>query len=154
MKNVELYSVKVGLMLLDGTEGVKLGALRAELNRDVKPLISDLEEFKNSAIWKETDALLEEVNKKYYLRDKDGRQVVVNNIPLFKNELERDEEINALEKSKKDLFTKRKKMMEEYKEELEKDCKKTFPKIPFSLFPKNTKTEVIDLLWSVIDSKK
>lgn len=141
-------------MLMDGVSGVQLGVLRAKIGRLVSESISDMENFKKSEVWKETDEDIDAINKKFAKKDEKGNFLTHNNMYVFDDIESRDKELKELENAKQKQFKERKKMAEEYKLFLNEECKEKLPKIPLSLFPKDTKTELIDLLWPVIDEKK
>lgn len=150
MKNKELYQVKIGLTLLGEASGVKLGICRARLIRKVKELISDMEDYRNSLDWKESEKLLLDVNKEYANRDEKGNIITSNGRYVIGNTEGMRDAVVALENKHKKVFNERMRMIEEYNKLLEMDCEE-LPKIPVSLLPESTKTEVINLLFPIID---
>ena len=154
MKNSELYEVRLGLSLMDGISGVKLGAYRAKASRVVEKLINDMETFKKSDAWKETDKIIGEINKKFAKKDDKGNFLISNNMYVFEDIAAREKEIEEAKEKSKAIFKEREKMADEFKAYLEQECKEEIEKIPISLLPDNIKTEVINFLWPIIDEEK
>ncbi len=154
MKNIELYGIREGLSMMDGLSGVKLGVFRAKASRIVEKLISDMESFMKSETWKKTDELLGEINKKHAKKDEKGNFVIQNNVYIFENPTDREREISDTKEKHKSLFKDRDKMATEYKDYLEQECTEKIEKIPLSILPANIKTEIVTLLWPIIDEKK
>lgn len=154
MKNKELYLVKEGLSLMDGLSGVKLGVCRAKITRTVERLITDMESFKKSDAWKKTNEILGEINRKHAKKDEKGNVVFVNRMPVFEDVAFRDKDIEEAKEKHKLIFKERDRMAKEYSEYLEQECKEKIDKIPLSLLPSSIKTEVVTLLWPIIDEKK
>lgn len=154
MLNRELYEVKLGLSLLDGIAGVRLGVCRAKCSRAIDSLIADMEAFKMSDAWKKTDEILGEINRKYAKKDDNGSFVVPNNMYIFEDVPAREKAIEEAKAKNKTLFEEREKMSNEFIAYLQQECGEKFDKIPLSLLPKDIKTEVVLLLWPIIDEKK
>ena len=154
MINKELYGVRLGISLMNGMAGVQLGVFRAKISRVVERIISDMESFKKSEAWIRTDDILSEINKKHAKRDDKGNYVTSNNMYVFENASARDKDISDSKEVNRTLFNERDKMVSEYKTYLEQECKEEIEKIPISLLPDSTKTEVISLLWPIIDEEK
>ena len=93
MKNRELYEIKIGLSLMDGLAGVKLGVCRAKASRVVERLIEDMESFKKSDAWKKTEDILGEINRKHSKKDEKGNFLVENNMYVFDNPIAREKDI-------------------------------------------------------------
>lgn len=154
MKNSELYEIRLGLSLMDGLAGVKLGVCRAKNSRIAERLIEDMEAFKKSDAWKKTDEILGEINRKHAKKDEKGNLVFVNRMPVFEDAAARDKDIDEAKEKHKAIFKERDKMAKEYSGYLEQECNENFEKIPLSLLPSSIKTEVVTLLWPIIDEKK
>ena len=154
MKNRELYEVRIGLSLMDGLAGVKLGVCRAKASRTIERLIEDMEAFKKSEAWAETDKILDEINRKHAKKDDKGNYVISNNMYVFEDDLSREKDIQEAKDKNKFLFKEREKMATEYKNYLVQKCLEKVDKIPLSLLPPSVKTEVVTLLWPIIDEKK
>ena len=154
MKNSELYEVRLGLSLMDGLAGVKLGVCRAKNTRTIEKLIGDMESFKKSDAWKKTDEILAEINKKHAKKDDKGNFVIENNMYVFNDATSREIDIEEAKEKHKAIFKEREKMAKEYREYLELECTEKLDKIPLSLLPSSVKTEVVTLLWPIIDEKK
>ena len=154
MKNRELYGVKIGLSLMDGLAGVKSGVCRAKASRVVERLIEDMESFKKSDAWKKTEDILGEINRKHSKKDEKGNFLVENNMYVFDNPIAREKDIEEAKEKHKLIFKERDKMAKEYRDYLEQDCKEQIEKVPLSILPSTVKTEVVTLLWPIIEEKK
>ena len=154
MKNIELYGIREGLSMMDGLAGVKLGVCRAKTSRVVDRLIDDMESFKKSESWKKTDEILGEINRKHAKKDDKGNFIIFNNLYVFEDAQSRENDINEVKEKNKAIFKEREKMANEYKEYINQECKEKIEKIPLSLLPSSIKTEVVTLLWPIIDEKK
>lgn len=154
MKNKELYEIRIGLSLMDGLAGVKLGVCRAKASRIVERLIADMESFKKSDAWKKTDEILSEINKHHAKKDEKGNYIIENNMFVFDDVAARDKDVEEAKEKNKSLFKDRDKMVNEYRAYLEQECSEKIEKIPLSVLPNSIKTEVVTLLWSIIDEKK
>lgn len=139
---------------MDGLSGVKLGVCRAKITRTVERLITDMESFKKSDAWKKTNEILGEINRKHAKKDEKGNVVFVNRMPVFEDVAFRDKDIEEAKEKHKLIFKERDRMAKEYSEYLEQECKEKIDKIPLSLLPSSIKTEVVTLLWPIIDEKK
>ena len=115
MKNRELYEVRIGLSLMDGLAGVKLGVCRAKASRTIERLIEDMEAFKKSEAWAKTDKILDEINRKHAKKDDKGNYVISNNMYVFEDDSSREKDIQEAKDKNKLLFKEREKMAIEYK---------------------------------------
>lgn len=168
MKKAELMTIRLGINLLGDVSSVALGNYFSKILEKVVKEVEHLEGFKKTKSWQEIDMQISTINQKYAKRDKDGKFLVENESYVFdpEGEAKRKEETDKLEVEKADIFTERKKLLEEYKELLQQDYTEALPKIPYTLILtvekeyKEAKKEspfkagIITLLWPVIDESK
>jgi len=154
MKKIDLLTIKTSLQLLNGIPGVKLGAARAELSEIVNHEVELMETFKTTDEWVRIDELLNEINIKHARKNDKGVIIPDNGMYVFVHPELREADIEALKKKEEASFKEREILLTEYKELLKEPFEKEFPKIALSLFPSDTKNEIIVMLWPVIDKAK
>lgn len=169
VKAFELKNIQRGLEGLNGIASVELGLCRGRISRLIGNFLDDAISFTKTSEWQRIDKLIDDVNRKFCMKDDKGNPIAQNGKYVFRTEdmpALRDAH-EELEKKEADAFALRKKMSDEYEELMKNEADVLLYTIPISLIqriekeykellkkPSPFSSETIDLLMAIIDMDK
>ena len=154
----ELFDMQQAIRLMNGILSSELGDYRAKLRRQIDAAIDDMRDFMNTDEWKRVSKLFADIDLECASLDPAGipkrepnGTIIINTALIPK----REELLEKLKEKEKKAITDRDAAWQKYLESFnERIDISYFVRIPNSLFPKETPTEVKDWLWPIINTSK
>jgi len=156
MKNKDLITLEESLQKVGNLTGFKFVYAVAKnldiLNREIKII---QETFKFSKDFQKYDLERVELAKKFSKKDKDGKDVVVNNAFVLEDEKGFRKELEILKKSNKKVIEIREKQVEDLNKLLEEESNIKLHKIQKEDIPENiTGSQLFNILSIINEEKK